>query len=275
MVGEASSALLPALAYGPKLPVPFAAVLAVNSEDESMRAIWWCGLAVIGGLACAPDLALARGDKPVLAVTEFENQSGAGWWRGGVGWELAGMLSNELSATGAFKVLEREQIRAVLDEQNLAASGRIAAGTGAQIGKLTGAQYLVTGTVTAYEEETASTGGGISFGGVSLGGKSEKAYLAVDLRVINATTGEVDYTRTIEGTAKGGGMSVGLYRGGFGGSLASENKTPAGKAIRAALVEITDYLECAMVEQDRCLDEYDAKESRRREKTRGALDLDD
>ena len=129
--------------------------------------------------------------------------------------------------------------------------------------------------MTAYEEETASTGGGISFGGVSIGGNSEKAYLAVDLRVINATTGEVDYTRTIEGLAKGGGMSLGLYKGGFGGELANQNKTPAGKAIRAALVEITDYLECAMVKQDRCMNEYDAKEERRREKTRGALDLDE
>ena len=240
-----------------------------------MRSIWWCGLAVIGGLAGMPEDVLARGEKPVVAVIQFENQSSAGWWRGGVGWELAGMLSNELSATNAFKVLERDQIRAVLDEQNLAASGRVAAGTGAQIGKLTGAQYLIAGTVTAYEEETASTGGGISFGGVSVGGNSEKAYLAVDLRVINATTGEVDYTRTIEGLAKGGGMSLGLYKGGFGGELASQNKTPAGKAIRAALVEITDYLECAMVKQDGCMNEYDAKEERRREKTRGALDLDE
>jgi len=226
-------------------------------------------------LAGVSDAAFARGDKPTIAVVEFENQSGAGWWSGGVGWELAGMLSNELSATNAFKVLERDKIRAVLDEQNMAASGRIAAGTGAKIGQLTGAQFLITGTVTSYEEETASTGGGISFGGVSVGGKSEKAYLAIDLRVINATTGEIDYSRTIEGTAKGGGMSLGLYRGGFGGSLASENKTPAGKAIRAALVEITDYLECAMVKQtDRCMSEFEDKEDRRREKTRGALDLD-
>ncbi len=240
-----------------------------------MRAIWWCGLAVASGLAGVSDAAFARGDKPTIAVVEFENQSGAGWWSGGVGWELAGMLSNELSATNAFKVLERDKIRAVLDEQNMAASGRIAAGTGAKIGQLTGAQFLITGTVTSYEEETASTGGGISFGGVSVGGKSEKAYLAIDLRVINATTGEIDYSRTIEGTAKGGGMSLGLYRGGFGGSLASENKTPAGKAIRAALVEITDYLECAMVKQtDRCMSEFEDKEDRRREKTRGALDLD-
>lgn len=241
-----------------------------------MRAIWWCGLAVMSGLAATPELALARGDKPVVAVIEFKNESSAAWWSGGVGWELAGMLSNELSSTGAFKVVERDKIRQVLDEQNLAASGRVAAGTGAQIGNLTGAQYLVTGTVTSYEEETASTGGGISFGGVSVGGNSEKAYLAVDLRVINATTGEVDYSRTIEGTAKGGGMSLGLYRGGFGGSLESQNKTPAGKAIRAALVEITDYLECAMVKQtDRCMSEFEDKEDRRREKTRGALDLDD
>ena len=51
----------------------------------------------------------------------------------------------------------------------------MAPGTGAKIGKLTGAQYLVTGTVTAYEEETSSTGGGISFGGVSLGGLDDAA----------------------------------------------------------------------------------------------------
>lgn len=241
-----------------------------------MRAIWWCGLAILSGSVLAPNLASARGDKPVVAVTEFENQSGAGWWRGGVGMELAGMLSNELTASGAFKVLEREQLQAVLEEQNLAASGRVKGGTGAKMGQVTGAQFLITGTVTAYEEETASTGGGISFGGVSLGGKSEKAYLAVDLRVINAETGEIDFARTIEGTSKGGGMSIGLYRGGFGGSLASQNKTPAGKAIRAALVEITDYLECVMVKQtSRCMNEYDAKEDRRRDKTRGALDLDD
>jgi len=235
-----------------------------------------CVALALAGLAVADPVMAQRGSgKPVVAVTEFRNESGAAWWRGGVGWELAGMLTNELASTGDFKVVERNKIEDVLSEQNLAASGRVAPGTGARIGKLTGAQYLITGTVSAYEEETSSTGGGISFGGVSLGGKSERAYLAIDLRVINATTGEVDFVRTIEGNAKGGGMSIGLYRGGFGGALSQENKTPAGKAIRAALVEATDYLSCVMVQQDGCESEYDAKENRRREKTRGALDLDD
>ncbi|MBI2397943.1 MAG: CsgG/HfaB family protein [Xanthomonadales bacterium] len=215
------------------------------------------------------------GGKPVVAVIEFRNESGAAWWSGGVGWELAGLVSNELAATGDFKVLERSKIEAVLSEQNLAASGRVAAGTGAKIGKLTGAQYLIAGTVTAYEEDTASTGGGVSFKGISLGGNKSNAYLAVDLRVINATTGELDFVRTVEGNAKSGGMSIGISRGGFGGALGKQQKTPAGKAIRAAIIEITDYLNCVMVQKDGCVAEYDAKESRRREKTKGALDLDD
>jgi len=111
--------------------------------------------------------------------------------------------------------------------------------------------------------------------GISLGGNSQKAYLAVDLRVINAETGEVDFARTIDGNAKGGGVSVGISRNGFGGALSQQKNTPAGKAIRAALVEITDYLSCVMVQQNSCEAEYDAKESRRRQKTRSALDLDD
>ncbi len=217
--------------------------------------------------------ALAQG-KPSIGVAEFRNESGAGWWHGGVGWELSGMLANELAATRSFNVVERSKLESVLSEQDLGASGRVRAGTEAKIGQLTGARYLVMGTVTAYEEDVKGTGGGISFRGISLGGKSESAYLAVDIRVVDTTTGEIAFSRTIEGNAKGGGMRVGLYRGGFGGDLASQNKTPAGKAIRAALVMTTDYLECVMVKQNGCEASFDAADDRRREKTRGALSID-
>src|SRR5215813_4577923 len=109
---------------------------------------------------------------PTLGVAEFTNQSGAAWWRGGVGWELSGMLSNELASSGTFHVVERQKLEKVLEEQNLGASGRVAPGQGAKIGKLTGAQYLVFGTVSAYEENTSSTGGGFAIKGIGLGGKS-------------------------------------------------------------------------------------------------------
>lgn len=229
-------------------------------------------------IACAglgiAGTAIAQGGKPSIGVAEFKNESGAAWWRGGVGWELSGMLSNELSSTGSFRIVERAKLERVLEEQNLAASGRVKSGTGAKIGELTGAQYLVMGTVTSYEENVASTGGGLSFKGISLGGKKSDAYIAVDIRVVNATTGEVDFSRTVEGRTSGGGISVGVFRGGFGGSLANEKNTPAGKAIRAVLVEVTDYLSCVMVERDGCEGDYAAKERKRRDSNKKGLKLD-
>lgn len=229
---------------------------------------------MVAGIAGAGSAFAAGDGRPVVGVNEFTNQSGAAWWRGGVGWELSGMLSNELSSSGDFRVVERSKLQSVLEEQNLAVSGRVAPGTGAKIGKLTGAQYLVTGTVTAYEENTSSTGGGLSFKGIGLGGKKSSAYLAVDIRVINTTTGDIDFSRTVEGRSESSGVSVGVYRGGFGGNLAHEENTPTGKAIRAALVEITDYLDCAMVKKGGCMAEYQAKEQKRREGDKKALKLD-
>jgi curli biogenesis system outer membrane secretion channel CsgG len=214
-------------------------------------------------------------DKPVMAVAEFTNTaSGVGWWRGGVGWELTDMLTNELVSTKAFKMVERKKLGAVLTEQDLAVSGRIAPGTAARVGKLTGAQYLVTGSVSAYEEDVTGSGGGLSFGGVSVGGKKDTAYLAIDLRVIDTTTGEIIDTRTVEGHSKGGGLRLGISKWGFGGNLAKEKKTPAGKAIRAAIIESSNYLECSMVKKNNCMAEFDAKEERRRESSTGALDLE-
>ena len=69
-------------------------------------------------------------------------------------------------------------------------------------------------------------------------------------------------------------MSLGFSRSGFGGSLGGHKKTPAGKAIRAALIEATDYLACVMYDQDSCVKEYRDKERSRRDKTKSSLSLD-
>lgn len=213
--------------------------------------------------------------KPVLGVAEFKNDVGnIGWWNSDVARELSGMLTNELAATGKFKMVEREKLDKVLDEQDLADSGRIKKKTGAKIGELTGAQYLVIATVTAFDSQSRGTGGGVSFRGISVGGKKEDAYIAIDLRVVDTTTGEVEYTRSIEARASSGGLSVGLYRGGFGGALSKYENTPTGKALRAMTIEVAEYLGCAMVDQDDCMDDYNAKEKSRKEKTKKAIKLD-
>jgi len=214
-------------------------------------------------------------NKPTIAVAEFSNRAtGVYWWSGGVGDELAGMVSNELSNTGSFRVVERANLGAVLTEQDLAAAGRINPSTSAKIGQMTGAQYLVMGTVTAFESNVQSTGGGISIGGISIGGKKEDAYLAIDLRVVDTTTGEIAHSRTVEGRTSGTGFDLGVFRSGFGGRLSNESKTPAGKAIRAAIIEITDYLECVMITGGSCEGEFQAKEQKRRSGLKNMLKLD-
>lgn len=213
--------------------------------------------------------------KPVVGVAEFTNHTSAGWWGGGVGWELSSMLSNELSNTGDFTVVERAKLEPVLREQDLAASGALSQASAAKLGQITGAQYLVMGTVSAFESNTSNTGGGFSIGGISIGGKKGEAYMAVDLRVVDTTTSEVVHSRTVEGRASNSGISLGLFKGGFGGRLKNEEKTPTGKAIRAALVESTDYLVCAMVTQSQsCMNEFNAKEQKRRDSLKDTINLD-
>lgn len=215
-------------------------------------------------------------EKPRMGVLRFTNRTGAYWWSSTAGRELQDMLIAELASMKSFRVLERKELDAVIKEQDLGASGRVSKSTRSKIGNITGAQYLVAATVSAFEKHTSGTGAGISYRGFSIGGAKERAYMAVDLKVIEVETGEIAEVRTVEATSKSGGLSLGIRRWGFGGSLAQHKKTPAGKAIRACIMEIAEYLECSMVnsKHSNCMAEYDAKESARREKTKGSIDLE-
>ena len=109
-------------------------------------------------LACVAIIALsllahvssrAESARPVLAVMKFQDETGAMPFQGGIGRVVTNMLASELAARNAFTVVERRKLRAVLEEQDLAESGLLKPGEGAKIGQLTGAQYLVMGTITA------------------------------------------------------------------------------------------------------------------------------
>jgi len=224
----------------------------------------------------ASGAAMAR-EAPTLtvAVVDFTNNSDSvAWWHGGVGSQQADVLSNELSATGDFKVIERQKINAVLAEQDLASSYRMRPGSSPHTGNITGAQYLITGSVASYTEDTSNTGGGLSFAGFHVGGGQAKAYVAIDLRVIDAETSEVVFSRTVEGRSTDKAIRLSGYTRGVGGDFGHKEKTPASKAVRAALIEATDYLDCAMVKRDGCEARYEQKEQKRRQGDRDSLDLD-
>lgn len=244
---------------------------------------------------------------PTVSVPDFKNEvANIPWWSASVSTQLADALANELAATGV-QVVERQHIQEVLSEQELAELGivRPAAEESAQSGQMAGAQYLILGRVNAYEAEVEEKAEGKSSSFLGFGSTQAayeaKAYIAIDLRVVDTTTGVVVGSRTVEGTAKdttevearggslgplagligsatnatgGGAIALGVI-GSFSQSEVSAEKkqTPVGKAIRAALIEASNYVDCVLVRQDRCLTEYAAKDAERRQRTLDVLEL--
>ena len=92
----------------------------------------------------------------------------------------------------------------------------------------------------------------------------------MDLRVIDTTTGEIRYSRTIEGrTPPNENSDLKTHSAG----TAALETGPDSRAVRASVIEIVDYLECAMVKRDSCISEFELKEKNRVERTRQAIKI--
>jgi curli biogenesis system outer membrane secretion channel CsgG len=223
--------------------------------------------------ALAPALLSAASAKPILAVMKFQDETGAMPFQGGIGRVVTNMLASEIAAREAFTVVERRKLRAVLEEQDLAESGLLKPGEGAKIGQLTGAQYLVMGTITAFQPDTETkvSGGGM-FSRARVEQTNHGSYLALDLRVVDTSTGEVSYARTIEGHTSGHEAKVDLTQRDAGMEMI-QNEADA-QAVRGAVLEIIDYLECVMVRRDACVALFETKETERRDTTRKTFKTD-
>lgn len=215
-------------------------------------------------------------EKPRVAVMRFTNNTNAHWWHSGVGSELSDMLTNELSSTKKFRLVERREVEKVVSELKFGESGLVDPSTKSRLGRIKGAQYLVMATVSSFEEGTSKKGGGINIMGFGLGAKSSRAYIAVDLKVVDVETSEVIDTRTIEATSESTSHALSGGFMGIGGNVGKEEKTPTGKAIRACVINIAEYLTCSMVDKTPdCLEKYSAKDEKRREKTKSSISLDE
>ena len=229
--------------------------------------------AQISGMASGP---------VTVAVKEITNSAtGTWWWSPAVSTKLTGMLANELKSTGHFTVVERQGLKKVLSEQELADLGIVRQSTAPKRGIMTGAKYYILGSVSDYRENTETKSGGGGFNIMGFGQRksssSSSAYVAVDVRVVDTTTGEIAYARTIEGkatsTSESKSSSGGMYGIGFNDSQSSTKKVPASKAVRAAMIEISEYLDCVLYLKNSCIAEYDTKEQRRRQTTKDVLDF--
>jgi len=218
--------------------------------------------------------------KPVvIAVRKVKDRASAEWFRPSYEQKLADIMATELSNSGNFIVVGRQDEDLAELQAELNMSG-INKKTAVKKDNLTQANYIVIATLSDFNEAgSKGGGGGFGFGGFSLGGKKQtkEFYVAFDVKVFNTSTGTIAYSRSIEGRAKEekkGRAFSGSY-GGFSANRAEESeiKLPVTRALRAAMIETAQYLDCILYRKDECVAEYEAKDEKRKESTKDTLDL--
>ncbi len=186
-----------------------------------------------------------EGPKKRIAVLEFDNLvKYNNWWDRS--WQiernLTEMVITELLETDQFIVVERTALDEVLAEQDLGSSGRVRQETVARVGELLGAQILVKGAVTEFIERESGGVGGIAIPGLAIGGSSHTGHVAIDMRLIDSTTGQVLQSHRAEGKIKSSGIGgIGFFSGvAFGG--ATYKKTALGQATRQAVQNAVAFI---------------------------------
>ena len=114
--------------------------------------------------------------RPGIAVFPFSN--GGSYGQGKEDFDalergIAGMMISELAQNPAARVVERQEIQRIIDEQNLVGQNRVDPQTAAKVGKLVGARYVVAGTFIDFYGD-----------------------FRVDVRLVNVETGEIVKTES-------------------------------------------------------------------------------
>lgn len=147
---------------------------------------------------------LPREERWVIAVPDFTVRAGGvrvggldpAAVEGAEGFErelgrgVSDVFATEAFRSGRFVVTEREQLAAIVREQDLGRSGRVDPASAAEAGRILGAEAMALGSVTEFGVEQ-SGGGGVLFG--ILGGRAETvtARVTVDVRIADAVTAEI------------------------------------------------------------------------------------
>jgi curli biogenesis system outer membrane secretion channel CsgG len=152
---------------------------------------------------------------------------------------LTEALTTSLAATGKFIVLERVALQQVQQEQDLGASGRVNTETAADKGKIIGAQMIITGDITAFTYNRSAIGGKLTniVKGLDAGVERVSASVSIDLRLVDAVTGQVIASVKGDGSAAQQGVTGHLTRDEkkYDGSMSLS--TPLGKASRDAIMK--------------------------------------
>jgi|HubBroStandDraft_5_1064220.scaffolds.fasta_scaffold44575_2 curli biogenesis system outer membrane secretion channel CsgG len=174
-----------------------------------------------------------------------------------IGKGISDMLIDKLVNDGSFRVIERNQIDKILNEQNFANSNRADTATAAKIGHILGVDAVITGDITQFgrDDQNKNVGGmlgkwGSGYGLGGVGTQKSKAVVQITARMIDTSTGEILASASGKGESArsgtmlgGGGAGTGGFGGG-GGGMGSSNfaQTIIGEATTQAVATLAQNL---------------------------------
>ena len=140
-----------------------------------------------------------------LPVTIYEFESGVPGLSAQAATE---MFTTALIRSGQFRVVERAHLNeTVMREKQLNGAGQTT-GNVAQ-SQLRGAQYIFDGTVSEANAGEDQSSGGINIGGLTIGGGKTKDTIAIDVRILDAASGDVLDSVAVSKVLKGTSASIG------------------------------------------------------------------
>jgi curli biogenesis system outer membrane secretion channel CsgG len=198
-----------------------------------------CLAALVGVATLAPSTEAQDKKKPRIAVLEFKNKAdNQYWWHGGAA-AMQDVFVTELVKSGKFRVIDREQLEALMQEKNLSLAGDIDPRTAIKAGKLLGVEYFLTGAITEYGQDTKGAHGP-GIGGLPSFSVGKKTFTAAaNARLIDTTTGEILWAD--EATAQEKNTKVNV--GGFGGGV--EDQRMFDKVMKPVIAQLVASIKAA------------------------------
>ena len=162
------------------------------------------------GLLAAREPAAAQTAKPTVAIMYFNNNvfTKDAHDYDGLTKGVPDFLISEMASNPNIRVIERDQVQKLIDEQKLTSGGQVDRETAVKVGKLLGAQHMIFGGFMA----------------------DPKGNFRIDARAVNVETGAIEFTDRVQDHADNVLALIGQLAGRLNSGLRLGTPTRTGDA---------------------------------------------
>ena len=191
-----------------------------------------------------------------------------------IGKGIRAMMVKRMADAAKVVVVERAKVDQLIAEQDRNAGNRVKQGSGARVGRISGADAVLAGDIIVFGRDDKKTNigaGGFArgpFAGIHIKKEEDKAVVAITYRLIDAETSEVIATgeargESIRKSSGFGGMGGVWGAGGGGGGIdmTSSNfgQTIIGEATQDCVNKLADILNTQAATMKKAVREVEAR----------------